>query len=73
MAKVIGSDWTGRVFAWNAKRREKPAGELESTPPPLAERVQRDTAQLKQLEAELECRCNESRAGRGNESSRGAW
>jgi hypothetical protein len=51
--KVIGSDWTGKVFAWDAKTG-KSVGELEATPPPLAERVKQDTIRMAQLQAELD-------------------
>ncbi len=39
-SKVVGSDWTGKVFMWDAKTG-RPLGELEANPPSLVERVQR--------------------------------
>ncbi len=48
--RVIGSDWRGKVFVWDAKSG-KPIGELEANPPTLTERVQQTTAQLAQLQS----------------------
>jgi mono/diheme cytochrome c family protein len=50
--KVIGSDWKGNVFVWDAKSA-KVLGELEANPPTLAERVQRGSQRLAALTKEL--------------------
>jgi hypothetical protein len=39
-ARVVASDWAGRVLVWEASSGRQ-VGELESNPPPLAERVVR--------------------------------
>ena len=46
--KVVGSDWTGKVFVWNAKSGQS-LGELEANPPTLAERVLRDVQRIAAL------------------------
>jgi hypothetical protein len=46
--KVVGSDWTGKVFVWNAKSGQS-LGELEANPPALAERVLRDVQRIAAL------------------------
>lgn len=51
-AKVIGSDWKGKVFVWDAKSG-KVVGELEANPPTLAERVQQYAQRLTTLQAEV--------------------
>ncbi|MCX6955320.1 MAG: hypothetical protein NTV51_24465 [Verrucomicrobia bacterium] len=51
--RVIGSDWQGKVFVWDAKTG-KPVGELEANPPTLAERVQTITKRIATLQAERE-------------------
>jgi mono/diheme cytochrome c family protein len=46
--KVVGSDWSGKVFVWNAKSGQS-LGELEANPPTLAERVLRDVQRIAAL------------------------
>ena len=50
-AKVIASDWNGKVFVWDAKTG-KALGELDANPPPLAERVRQITGRLAALQAD---------------------
>jgi mono/diheme cytochrome c family protein len=47
--KVIGSDWKGQVFVWDATSG-KQIGELDATPPTMAERVNRITQRVAELE-----------------------
>ena len=49
--KVVGSDWTGKVFVWNAKSGQS-LGELEANPPTLNERVRRDVQRIAALAAQ---------------------
>ena len=49
--KVVGSDWTGKVFVWNAKSGQS-LGELEANPPTLNERVRRDAQRIAALAAQ---------------------
>ena len=49
--RLVGSDWQGKVLVWDAKPARL-AGELDSNPPPLAERVQRASKALPALVAE---------------------
>jgi len=49
--KVVGSDWTGKVFVWNAKSGQS-LGELEANPPTLAERVLRGAQRIAALAAQ---------------------
>ena len=51
--KIIGSDWTGKVFVWDTKSG-KALGELEANPPTLTERVQQGTQRLAALQAVAE-------------------
>lgn len=51
--KVIGSDWQGAVFVWDAKSG-KPLGELDSQPPPLAERLKQAAERVVRLQRELD-------------------
>ncbi len=51
-AKVIASDWQGRVLVWETATG-KSLGELDSTPPPLATRVQQAERALAALEQKL--------------------
>ena len=46
--KVVGSDWTGKVFVWNAKSGQS-LGELEANPPTLNERVRREVQRIAAL------------------------
>jgi len=46
--KVVGSDWTGKVFVWNAKTGQS-LGELEANPPTLTERVRREVQRIAAL------------------------
>jgi mono/diheme cytochrome c family protein len=48
--RVIGSDYDGRVLVWNAEDG-KQIGELESNPPTLAARVERDAKRIPELQA----------------------
>ncbi|MEI6464073.1 MAG: hypothetical protein WCQ89_05085, partial [Verrucomicrobiota bacterium] len=50
--RIVGSDWQGKVYVWDAKSG-KAAGELEANPPPLSERVQQLTQRLTTLKADL--------------------
>ncbi len=50
--KVIGSDWKGRTFVWDAKSG-KALGELEANPPTLTERVQLGAQRLTTLQSEV--------------------
>ena len=50
--KVVGSDWKGKVFVWDAKSG-KVVGELEANPPTLVERVQQITQRLTALQADV--------------------
>ena len=52
-ARVIGSDWQGRVQVWDAKNG-KPIGELDAAPPPLSERVAQSAQRIAKLQAELD-------------------
>jgi len=49
--RLVGSDWQGKVLVWDAKPARL-AGELDSNPPTLAERVQRASQALPALVAE---------------------
>lgn len=51
--KVIGSDWQGSVFVWDAANG-KVLGNLAANPPTLGERVQRGTQQIAKLQKEIE-------------------
>lgn len=48
--KVIGSDWNGRVFVWDATSG-KALGELDANPPTLVERVQQGAQRIADLQA----------------------
>ena len=49
--KVVGSDWQGKVWVWDAKSG-KVLGELEANPPTLAERVQQSVQRLSVLQTD---------------------
>ncbi len=51
--RIIASDWVGRVFVWDTETG-KPLGELESNPPPLAERVQRLTESIPAIQKSID-------------------
>lgn len=51
--RVIASDWSGKVFVWDAATG-KALGELESNPPPLSERVQRLSRSLAPLQSAID-------------------
>lgn len=50
--KVIGSDWQGKVFVWDAKSG-KVLGHLDANPPTLLERVQQGSQRITALQADL--------------------
>jgi mono/diheme cytochrome c family protein len=51
--RIIASDWIGQVFVWDTATG-KPLGQLDSNPPPVAERVQRLTASLTDLQKTID-------------------
>jgi hypothetical protein len=50
--KVIGSDWRGHVFVWDAKSG-RALGELAANPPTLAERTQQGAQRVASLQADV--------------------
>ncbi len=51
--KVIGSDWRGHVFVWDAKSGQA-LGELAANPPTLAERVQQGAQRVASLQSDAD-------------------
>ncbi|MBL9203412.1 MAG: hypothetical protein JNL39_23090 [Opitutaceae bacterium] len=51
--RIIASDWQGRVLVFDATSG-KAVGELDSAPPPLAERVARDARRITELQATID-------------------
>ena len=51
--RIVGSDWKGQVFVWDAKSG-KTIGELEANPSTIAERLEKISVRLAQVESELE-------------------
>ncbi|HUR58282.1 MAG TPA: c-type cytochrome domain-containing protein [Opitutaceae bacterium] len=51
--KIIGSDWKGSVFVWDAQSG-KVLGELDAHPPTVAERVEKAAQLIKQRQADVQ-------------------
>lgn len=51
--RIIASDWQGRVLVFDAANG-KALGELDSAPPPLAERVARDARRITELQTTID-------------------
>jgi hypothetical protein len=51
-SKVIGADWKGSVFVWDAKTG-KLLGELNPNPPTLSERIRESSQRLSALQVDL--------------------